>query len=956
MFSASYRCLRLYLIGEQKMNENTQPNSVGTANADNSTVNGSLVGINYGSIHNHINNHAQNIGYPFSSEIDIGALRTRFIVNDNSAQKTIFSKDLLKRISRKILANKIVIIRVERGFLSRLVMEESAKCVVEGFTSHLSIRVLENIFQHDDRSKFEFWRELRYISEPSVLMIPNATREHLGWNIGPDVTLVSQDRHFVIAVTELEKSTWSLLPSEEVYWLDIRQMNIFESEYLTSYLLNEIKENHPLLPPNLRYITKPSDKLGATKTIDDIAKLLKSPITIKAFLQALIQTHEKEGVLDYQSIIDFYSSKDMRNIFTRWFESLSDAEKSHLIAVYVLEGATEKQIIAALRSLISGDWNDFGFNPGFIDRIHLRKLHTYYNFSTDHFDELPIEGLAEGQRDELLRLLIINYVGLLEKTVHWLPSVVIRSFEKKNVEEALFGTDHQRNLLRNAISITLSELGLRKPDIVLPAYIKLVSNDNQAVHFFIGRTLARWYSLDSKSELISLLKGWYQNGKFLSKVKEILDLSQEPQRYSPATLINSVILITIAYAWRDAQVDKFDDELRDLMKLVVQDTSERIKTLLRYNVIPMLWSSHPHEFSSILQNLVADNDFREDISTNIAILYGKDKNQACVLVHEWIEKGLKTVPNSSLTQNAGQGEYIFLTLAEALGKMSIYTSQGTDIDVLCEEQRRILEVVYHVEIRPLVWDMCFDLASNNHKALTELIHQTKPDEERFVVERLVNLFETQCDSRMDRGNRWNPLWSSPFFIGQKFDTTVEKALLTLLQDWTLPDLQEIAFQTLFNCAIYALKKRSQLSFLSTQNRDSTYVDWRSTYNVLIVPILAIQNQPDAIRKTVQVLLYHAREDKVHNSEAFDLFINSMLQYKNSFIRNIALCLQKAIRLDEDQWWGLQTEKPRYVILAIKALWESDKLPREVTAILLVASIAITLVVVLMVYAIVYGWF
>jgi hypothetical protein len=517
------------------MESNSQQSHFGTVNVDKGQQYGASVGVNNGSVT--VNQtfqtspNANSSIYPASLPIDPTALNTRFTIErKDSSVHTILNRILISSIHAKLTGNRIVIIQARKDLLSRLVIEEAAR-FFHGRNPAYSLRIFENILQYDNSNNitnaFDLCSELQSVTEASIWLVPNASREHVGWMLDEVRVTAEASGHYLLVTTELAQELWHLQPLEDRYWLDIRSMTIFDPTYLPKYLLQELARRQSQLPHELQQKANTSDHIiNATLTVSSVAQKLQSPINIEAWLQAVIRSHETGGSPDYEALINEYASNDFRHIFNRWFNNaLTRTEQLLLLAVYVLEGATERQILAALQDLMYNKWNVSGNISNFVDRIHLQKLYTFYTFKTDHFADLPVKGFATVQRDELQRLLLQNYHQHLENTILWIPKVVRESFDRGAVESTLFGLPEQRDALRNAISTTLSDLGITARDIVLPTYFQLIADQKSPVHFFLGRALSQWYTKGYVSQLTSLLNDWYSDTKVLARINRVyLDL------------------------------------------------------------------------------------------------------------------------------------------------------------------------------------------------------------------------------------------------------------------------------------------------------------------------------------------------------------------------------------------------------------------------------------------------
>jgi hypothetical protein len=412
-----------------------------------------------------------------------------------------------------------------------------------------------------------------------------------------------------------------------------------------------------------------------------------------------------------------------------------------------------------------------------------------------------------------------------------------------------------------------------------------------------------------------------------------------------------VILISIAYAWRDAPVGAFSEDLQGLMALVVQDTSKRIKDLLLYNIIPMLWPRHLTQFSAVLQTLVSDKDYRDHISTQIAKLHQSDKPHAQDVIQDWTVAGLHKIFNEPFIDDIDCGGNILLTISIALSKVPQYSFGEVDIELLSENQCNILAVVRHPETRVLVWDSCFDLASMNHKALYRLLLQTESNETADIIIRLMQLFVEQRNFD-PISDPWLLQRQTRFLETEIEETVVEKALQLLLHNSARPDLQKFAFQALLNCGAQAPKRphRKNLYIPFLLSEEEAYERIRgSIFRTLFVPLLATQGESEAIQKTVHVLLGIARQCYVLHRATFNITVNRMLKYRSPFTKSVASCLQQAILLDADhQWWGVQKSSPQRVFSVLVLLWRSGKLPlvfilRVVAGATLVALVAMVIV-------------
>lgn len=873
--------------------------------------------------------------------VDPAAIRTQFAdleLDDNL--RIPFRSEIIDSLRAAIINHRLLIVHVRPDTPGRWLLEETALAVREFRSSQMSngtvpltIRVYRPSDDDDEDNPTSILNaveaEFHAQADPTILLIPSATRQHLGWDFESIYRLAAVHGHFVLAATTLPPKAWDCQPGERDHWREIQKDEaLFRPAFLTAYLRQRLIERQTRLPRAIQQKTQANDiLLGNDWTIAQTAERLKSPVNIDAWLQTVSHLHKGLDVVDLQKLVQEFVSQDLRHIMMRWYRDILDSKERLLaLGLCLLDGLEESQILTALNGLKREIWEQLGASGSIIDHIDLLDLQTFFTIRKISTTEIRIESAISGQRQILLDLALEHHPMHLRVVIPWLAQVIKNSNDSKAARSLLYTTKAHRDQIRLAASTNLCDLCLLAPNLVDSALLQLVADRRYAVQVCLARILARWLLLDPNGRVPALLAYWRNDSNVQKDIRSLLHQDEAPTSKddTPTTLVNGVVILTVSYVWRYAKPGDDIPELSQLLLSAVQDQSPRIRNYLQQYVLPLL-PQYSIQLDPVLRLLVRDENFRPQIIDALVAAYRDTSREINNLLKRWFQDAKHDMAWYTPSPELSAAETLLVVVSETLSRIALHRSTPSVLGTVRSRLQSIRNEVRHPMACSIVWDNSFAISEKDIAALAALLRTVQEHDATMVQEKLQDLFEREYGILSPTLDGWIQGEQLTSVSTTLYGSVSERAVLALI-DGSNTFSQEYSFWVLFTFARYVRRtwktgNRSRSSKLPVQHLSAFYRD-------VLVPELITQGQPSEVREAVLHLLPQARNYYERYPEALGLTLERLKRESLTLHKCIATCLQEAIRLDTSEDW-MNVVGSHRLQRAFVSTWQVKAMPYQI---------------------------
>lgn len=876
------------------------------------------------------------------------------------ASDGLFRAGLLTELCARAWEQRVVIVPAVAGLPAEALLRAAARRLARYLqerspdpAARPRVRLLERgPYEREaerDEPSFDLDLALRKLSGPSILLFPRATRPQLGWNLEALSRMPAPHPFYILACTEQDWQVWRPLSGEQPFWVDLPADGLFEPAALAALLHRHLLRNHIRLPAQLQgRLTLDGPWLGQ-RSIREVAAWLGTPTAVLAFLQTLYRLPAATTAEELRALVDEFGHADQGELIERWFYGrLTRREQLLALGAALLEGLREDQLFAALQELLERAWQQPEAGA-LLDYIDLEQILIFFELGEGAPGAARLTSRAAGLRTLLLEAALRSHRRHIQRALPWLAQVITRSHLAHAAPDDLFGTGPQRADLRVVLGASLSDLGLRAPDLAQPALLWLVAHEDS--HGALARALARWYGQGQSDALLRQLRRWQTDPRQRALVQRLLapdELADEDD--TPEQRLQAVSLLTLSYTLRDTPPGAVEPELLDALLELARRPARRARQYLRDYTLPMLTARHTGQLGPLLQELAQQPDMRSMISTRLAMVYRTRPRDVTRLLQEWYEQGRRSLGPQADPERQGWAEALLATVALTLGSLPYESFYPIKLDVAREMQREVLNVVRRTEERTEVWTGCFYLASTDPTALQGLLRLVTDDDEDRIVEWLVKTFLEQRaqvpgepDARMETPDGVFPIW----FNRPAPETDVERTLHRALErsrDERLPRLAFRAFvgfverfdvpEDRFTTVYYALRDSGELAEQPDELEEALEMPGASGqplrpdfYRDRLVPRLVLLYDPPFYEDVLRDVMPIARELQAHRPHVLERLIQRLKRHPASDLAEIAERMLDLLVVEQQPTWRVLMRHPVDSLRAYSSL-NSEQSPQR----------------------------
>lgn len=898
-------------------------------------------------------------------------------------ERSPFAKATLARIRNWAVARHVVLLSTPPGTPVSALLQAVAVDLKTVLAQHVpapppgSPAILEYSpgLDQQDGKEFDLRRQLLALRTPTILVFPEATREHLGWELVALAHLAREHSHYILASVDVTPDQFHLRLDEQVFWRPVELDGLYDASFLELSLVEGLATFQQRLPRSLHGLFRAEDELSTGRTVRDVARELRTPANVIALLQSLANLPREASATEIGACIEVARHADLTSSLRRWYQGLTRREQLLAVGLCLFDKSSETQLFAALQELVNDVWQlRDGLTP-ILDHLDLTGLRVFFQFVETGPYSVRVESALSHQRHLLLHVALESHRRHLQRALPWLIELIKQSLSRGASKQELYGIDSQRAHLRATIGEALSEVGLLAFDVVQPALLSLVADRRDATHVVLARALASWEARGQGDRLLRTLHQWQHDRQHVSLVQAML-----PQNGGVAEsaegLLRAASLLTVTYAIRRSPPGQVTEAYWDLLAQLSSDPSPRVRHYLTDYTLRMLLPAYISGITPLLRTLVLRADqLRLVVCQKLAGAYETCPHEVAQVLRGWRDEGFATPISEVPSRMPDPAEELLAAVIQTLSELPRReVGAPLTLEVRRRLEQQIIRRVRHPMIRVTILTTVLRNAWQDPHALHRFLAEVQESEYERVLQLLT---EGYIDQRRTLNERYQPDLVRPV-SGQPTPlwweehrrprTESEVMLGVMLARPADPRLRSLAFQAfmafterfdaavnreLSNARQEAERERARLlerrtaeaqaaeGAASAQEQPAQPVPiprpaHANFYELYLVPLLATREYPQ-YRETISDLLPLARAYQDDSPSLLHLRLRLWEEGSGGEVATIARCLRSALYLVQLPWWGARHVGLTTLASALMELHEERTLPLGVYVVLVVAG-------------------
>lgn len=422
--------------------------------------------------------------------------------------------------------------------------------------------------------------------------------------------------NYVIATTDIPRITWTGHQNDSIWWQISNESPLYNPQGLLENLISRLRK-------------KSLSEENISKVSQIVDENLETFASTKYFIQSLSTQNEQE--LSEEKIRKALDSakKDREISLKEWFDSLESHEKLLALSLSLFDGLFTDQFFAAVEQIVSNVWQPRDSNLRALDYEDLQKLGNYFDYSevtvydnkpkgfkfvctTDYPIEIEISRIAISNPDDRFLLFKIAWISHRRQIINalkFIVQMVKESVNSENLNWELYGNFIRRKQFQNAISQTLSDIGLASTsamnEVKNPLLI-LASHYNFNIHNVAASAISKWYINNNMYKEISEKELSQNQQIFFGTLQQFwsIAIEKENTEQKPETwrdYIGATVALAISYTGATCAPDNLPNELLNWLEEVSESPSNIIRSYFGYHTLSFLVPLHLNQLHQYLK-------------------------------------------------------------------------------------------------------------------------------------------------------------------------------------------------------------------------------------------------------------------------------------------------------------------------------------------------------------------
>jgi hypothetical protein len=644
-----------------------------------------------------------------------------------------------------------------------------------------------------DRPSFDV--TLQETETSTIFILPQILPLHIEQDLCQLQRTAFSNGHYIIASTNIPKSSWKLSDSESKFWPELSAEDSYSTDDLAQLLIKQLKEVNNPLPPGLLDENLETDLNIGDSTLREVAQRLKTPERIARFVELLFAQKESLSKEAIGKLIEL--AQNNKEVLRQWFHKiLKPHEQLLALGLNFFDGLFDDQCMAGVGELVEHEWHRREPSLRALDYCDLDNLHNFFRLVEIQAEKTrKFESWLPEQRRMLFEVAWDSYRLRLQTALPVMVELVEKSVSPKSYERRLYGipvgqnlysTDLRRKQLRSVIAEAISNIGLIESREVQETLLQLAAHSNSGVQAVAAQAMERWREYGRDQELFDTLKYLLNSEKRGEKKGE-----------NPKDNILSTIALTIGYAAKYDTPQKLpessglSEELCNFLKQLSENPSSSVRHSFGFLTLRMVVPLHLVQLRYVLHDMTRHTDLISYISESLREAYLKNPEEVLTTLNLWYAEYLQPLPQ--LPQLIEQEKIPLrqtLLATVALTYARIQCTRGIN-SVTDSEASGHLHLIFSEDTHPLVRktvinDLCIQTDRYFQRLepqLRNLVANFTEDERDRIIEALTKVYQKQREKLQGGGTEMAvdgvrfPAWINP----ERQSTALEDAMFRWLR-------------------------------------------------------------------------------------------------------------------------------------------------------------------------------
>ncbi len=786
---------------------------------------------------------------------------------------------------------------------------------------------------------FNLSHKIEQIEEPTIFVLPQATRRLLGWDVISLRDTAASRHHVIIATTDLPARAWKLTPHEGAVWHKLAAAGLYTSRYLGEMLDNQLEEQRDSLPTSIRAELLSGRTIGGV-ALTTVATQLQKPLNISVFVQllAMRQAFRDPGEIDI--LIREVAQTSLQQTLKKWYHNgLRQREQLLAVGMSFLPDLQEDQCLDHLQRLMHEAWAQPTPTQQIIDRIDVEPLLPFFDFVEKDVLMVRIEARFASQRRMLFAEAWATHRRHIKQALPWLIDVVRTSMMPRIGQNEHYGTKRLRDELRQTIGESLSDLGLIADRLVEQWLLHCVADNHEGMHVFVARVVKRWYELEDKTVFFALLTRWDQDVRTEAFIRAILEQRYGKYHENARDYLRTTMVLICTYAATEDKPGDLSNKLQQWLLKLTHEAGKQTQWYLQKYTLRMLTPIHLSRMDDVFGAMTYYKDARLAISQQFTRIYATHGKAVVYVLRSWMKQAFQARDRYVPGTDPILADTLLATVALTLGEIP-YDELATPLSF---EQasvylQRMLGLPRHPMVRTAVRVAQVRRARTNTAALDAVLTDMTDAERADIVTLLTDAYlEERRNLLGDDADCFFPLDGKKYpvlLFGERPRTRIEQ----VIENWIMQGQQCHARQIALEAATafvqafdikedrFIQQKREEvwqqeqlvsqmpernpfvvanLSGLFISDAEASVPARYSFFVDDFVPVFVTLDKPSVYCQIIRDVLPIAQQIQENNHEAM-LFLlrQKWAESTEAELQLIADCLDHALDLTAQGWNGL----------------------------------------------------
>lgn len=684
--------------------------------------------------------------------------------------------------------------------------------------------------------------------ESTIFILANISPQNVDYNLTALYKSVQVKQRFIIASTNNPIEKWK--PEDHLkhlFWQPQPNDQLYTTENLTKLFIAKLNEVRKELPLELQENEfEPGKPLIDDLLLQEVAENLKTPDSIEIFIRLLCSTTTPLTATAINNLVD--NCRNDKLMISQWFHGiLNDREKLIALGLSLFDGCFDDQFFAAMDELVEQVWHKRDDSLKLLDYCDLDGLRNYFNLTPVNREGLKrVESHLSEQRQLILETVWFSHRRQLLAALPVIETLVKKSKLPGFFNRELYGSETRCDIIRDVISETLCDIGLKSGQTVENTLLRLAADENLAIQAVVARAMARWRFYDQDEKLFDTLQRWQVETTIWQIIESFLKGKESDTPFErPQIYIKATVALTVGFASFYDPPNQLNQKLYDLIEQLVEDTSNLfiLKRFCNYT-LPLTVKNHVLQLKELLLEMIKTLALDEPIGASLAAAYQSRPEEVAQVLDSWYSSAEDKRPVYFTAKDLKQithRDAMLATVAFAYGWLEFENTEG-HIPIKTAFDR--LDTILDKERNPYTREaalIAIIIQLNHNTSMVEafikpLFERMNQDEIEKIITAFSNLY---VDQRKDLENgetefEWQKRTFPVWIDEERPLTDVEYIIRKWVKSPAYPRAQQIAIQA--STRFISIFEREEAEFIYQYKRKRRKIEEENKKDTEYIPI------------------------------------------------------------------------------------------------------------------------